>query len=106
MNERHTMQSLIAEVTAQEVVVWAIVRDQDVRGVVGTEIVESPSGLRSLIIRFCVGKKLNEWVHLLDEIEAFARASGCQRIETWARKGWAKHLSDYRMTHVLLEKDL
>lgn len=106
MGGRENMATLIARITSGEVVLWAIVKDQQVRGVVGTEFVESPTGLRSLVIRYCVGKKLVDWIHLVDVLEDYAVNNGCQKIETWARKGWAKHLPDYRMTHVLLEKEL
>ena len=106
MNGRHTMAGLVQDILQEELFLWAVVLDRDVRAVVGADVVEAPSGLRSVVIRFCVGKKVNEWVHLLDEVEDWARATGADRIETWARKGWAKHLPDYKMTHVLLEKDL
>ncbi len=83
-------------------VVW----DGTVRGIVGTEIHTVPSGKHICSIRFCTGRGAKDWTHLLSEIEAWARDNDCARIDMLARKGWAKHLPEYRLTHVQLEKDL
>ena len=107
MNGRHTMQSLLSEVMERDLALWGVVNERDgLKALVGTQLMVASSGLKSLAIRFTVGKHLNEWVYLLDQLEDYARQNGCQRVETWARKGWAKHLPDYKLTHVLLEKDL
>jgi hypothetical protein len=107
MNGRHTLQSLLAEVMEHDLALWAVVsQGQGLQALVGTQIAVSSSGLRSLVIRFTVGKGIHDWVYLLDQLEDYARSVGCQRVETWARKGWAKHMPDYKLTHVLLEKDL
>ena len=107
MNGRHTMQSLLAEVMDHDLALWAVVsQGKGMQALVGTQIAVSSSGLRSLVIRFTAGKGVHDWVYLLDQIEDYARSVGCQRVETWARKGWAKHMPDYKLTHVLLEKDL
>ena len=37
------------------------------------------------------------WLHLLDGIEAFARAEGCDAMRIIGRKGWARVLKDYRV---------
>lgn len=83
-------------------VVW----DGSVRGIVGTELHIARSGMRICSIHFCTGHGAKDWTHLLSEIEDWARANDCTRIDMLARKGWAKHLPEYRMSHVLLEKDL
>ncbi len=86
-------------------VLW-IVWDGDVRAIVGTEIYNDVSGMRCCMIRFATGREAKGWTHLLAEIEDYARANGCERLDMLARKGWAKHLPDYKITHVALEKDL
>jgi hypothetical protein len=40
----------------------------------------------------------------LDELERYATAQGCNGMRIYGRKGWARKLPDYKMTHVLLEK--
>lgn len=83
-------------------VVW----DGGVRAIVGTEIYHDVSGMRCCMIRFATGREAKGWTHLLAEIEDYARAQGCERLDMLARKGWAKHLPDYKITHVAMEKDL
>ena len=80
--------------------------DGSVRAIVGSELYRDVSGMQCCMIRFATGRGAAGWTHLLAEIEDYARANGCQRLDMLARKGWAKHLPDYRMTHVALEKDL
>lgn len=55
------------------------------------------------------GSRRAEWVHLLHELEEYHKTVlGCSRFEAIARPGWKRELQKqgYRMTHVLLEKDL
>ena len=107
MNGRHTLQSLLAEVMEHDLALWAVVNQQNgLQALVGTQLAISSSGLKSLVIRFTVGKGIHDWVYLLDQLEDYARSAGCHRVETWARKGWAKHMPEYKLTHILLEKDL
>ena len=83
-------------------VIW----DGEVRAIVATELHIAPSGMKLCSVHFCTGRGAAGWAHHLAEIEGWAQAEGCQRIGTMARKGWAKHLPDYKMTHVYLKKDL
>lgn len=82
--------------------VWA----DRIKAVLAVEVYTELSGLRVAAIRFTTGEHSHEWAHLISEIENWAKSQGCGKIETWARKGWVKRLPEYRMTHVLLEKDI
>lgn len=62
--------------------------------------------MRILRIHACVGGERKKWLPLLDEIEEYARANGCGQMQIVCRKGWARELDTYRLTHVLLEKTL
>jgi hypothetical protein len=52
------------------------------------------------------GKNMDRWLHLLSDIEAWAKAQGCETIRAYARKGWARKLRDYKMSRVILDKVL
>ncbi len=107
MGDRQTMASLLQQIMQGEIQLWAVVVDREIKAVAGTEIGEAPSGLVTCCVRFCVGAGARNWIGVLQEtVEDYARANGCHRVETWARKGWAKHLPEYKLTHVLLERDL
>jgi hypothetical protein len=50
------------------------------------------------------------WIHLIADIEDWAKDQGAIRLKMTARKGYPKRFKElfasYKMTHVLLEKDL
>ena len=85
--------------------IWTVWDGNEIRALVGAEVGFAPTGLKICTVNFATGRDSHEWLHLLDEIETWAREIGCGKMEMWARKGWARKLPDYRMTHVLLEKD-
>ena len=46
------------------------------------------------------------WLPLRSALETFARAEGCRAIRILGRRGWARALPDYKLTRILLEKEL
>jgi hypothetical protein len=54
----------------------------------------------------CGGAHMRQWLHLIEGIEKFARAEGCNATRIIGRKGWQRMLKDYRATRVILEKAL
>jgi hypothetical protein len=49
---------------------------------------------------------MRRWIGLLERIEEFARAEGCEATRIIGRKGWARVLTSYQMKRIVLEKDL
>lgn len=87
---------------------WIVTRGtlDTTTAIVGTEVFTSMAGQKVCALHFCKGENAKQWTHLLDVIETAAKSIGCVKIEMTARKGWARRLRDYRMTHVVLEKAL
>jgi len=79
-----------------------VVFDGEYRAVLATEITKE--GIAR--IHFATGKGADRWKHLIDDIKAWAKNQGCHRLHMLARKGWARHLPEFKVTHVLLETDL
>lgn len=100
-----TVPALLRKFATKQWYLW-VVWDGSVRGIVATELHIVPSGAAVCSVHFCTGRGAKDWTHLLGVIEDWARANDCVRIDMLARKGWARHLPDYRLTHVQLEKDL
>jgi hypothetical protein len=46
------------------------------------------------------------WIGLLDGIEAYARAAGCEAMRLMGREGWQRLLPSYRRTGIVLERTL
>jgi hypothetical protein len=68
-------------------------------------MVTRPIG-QACLIAALGGKNMDRWMHLLPELEAWAKAQGYLSIRTYARPGWARKLRDYKMSRVILDKVL
>ena len=82
---------------ARELQLWIIwdETNREILGVVGTRIVTRPSGKRKLDIPWAAGKRREDWLHLLSQIEEYGAAEGCEEVEFTARWGWQPNLPDY-----------
>jgi hypothetical protein len=102
---RWSVSGLLQKFVAGDWQLW-MVWDGKPRAIVGTELYLEMTGMKCCMIRFCTGSGAPEWQHLLGNIEDWARLEGCSYLDMLARKGWAKHLPEYKLTHVELERDL
>ena len=67
------------------------------------------SSLRGLLLRGLTASRatdMRRWIGLLERIEEFARAEGCEATRIIGRKGWARVLTSYQTKRIVLEKDL
>ena len=103
---KQTVETLTSEILRGEVELWVVVEGNEILAIIGTQLCEEPSGMKTLFIKYADGRQMHKWLGMIDEFEAYARANGCEYVEMIARKGWTKRLKDYKMTHVLLEKRL
>lgn len=84
---------------------WIILEDGKPLAMVLGETIQFPR-LKEYRLVACVGEHKDKWLPLLADIEEWARSTGCTAISAVARKGWAKSLSNYTLTHVYLERAL
>ena len=52
------------------------------------------------------GSSMGEWLHLLEEVEAYARSQGCKKVMWEGRRGWTRLLADYEVSAWTMEKRL
>jgi hypothetical protein len=57
---------------------------------------------KACVIVACGGK--GEWPHLIETIEKYARAEGCDAVRIFGRTGWARKLPTYRAAKIVLER--
>lgn len=76
-----------------------------IEAVAVTEILQFPR-MKAFGIVICTGQDRQRWVSHLRTMEAWAKEQGCGMSRPITRKGWAKDLSDYRLTHYVWEKRL
>lgn len=72
----------------------------------GTTETPTFNGVRYCYVTAIGGGDRREWLHLLAEIEIYAKRHGCAAVRILARRGWQRLLTDYNPTLVLLEKGL
>jgi hypothetical protein len=103
---RVTVPDLLEAVHDEKLFAWVAVDDRGALvAIVFAEIRDYP---RAKVCRLvgCAGRGRRQWLPLLAEIEQWAASVGCSQMHAEARRGWAGDLVDYRLTHVLLEKDI
>ncbi len=104
---RMTFDAIVKHVMAGDWHLFVVVAPTGrIEAVLCVNIWREVSGIKVCSVRFVVGEQPHKWVHLISELEDGARRAGCAKFEAWCRKGYAKYLPDYKLTHIQLEKDL
>jgi hypothetical protein len=101
----YTAPAMAKKITDGDWQLW-VIWDGEVLAVGATELYFALSGDKYCGVRFLTGEHSYKWIHLMGEIEAWAKNEGCKKVQLIARKGWARRMPDYAMTHVMLEKDI
>jgi hypothetical protein len=72
-----------------------------------TQLTDTAKG-KQCHIWIMVGNGMENWMHLIAELEAWAKREGCTMMRHEARPGWSRILKSqgYTMPHVILEKEL
>jgi hypothetical protein len=88
-----------------EALLWIVWREPEV---VATLITRVRNTNKSKVCEVCAagGKESRVWLHMMANIEKYARDMGCNRISVTGRKGWARLLPDFREKLVIIEKEL
>ena len=86
--------------------VWVVLIGAEIACVCVTDIHQYPR-VRALRLLGVVGKGFRRWAHLLDHVEAWGRARGCQISEALlAGAKWMAMMPGYRMDHLRVVKAL
>lgn len=104
---RFEAEDVFADLYAKRKQLWVAARDGVIEACMVTEIANYPRA-RVCVINICVGHDRAHWKRLLPEVEEWARMQRCTKIESVARKGWARALEkdDWEMSHIFIEKEL
>lgn len=101
----YSLNGIFENIRSGKWIFW-VVWSGEVEACFVTELSVGMTGVKTCSIPWCTGAGAKRWVPLLSEVEQWARREGCSRFELVTRKGWAKHLQDFKMTHVVLEKEI
>jgi hypothetical protein len=94
-----------AAVLAGAQLLWVAADRQAIWAAAVTQLSRT-NGEKFCTIVACGGRERARWLALKAELEAFAKAEGCAAIRIHGRRGWAREFPDYRLTRILLEKEL
>ena len=100
----------LAALCARQKQLWMVVEGTEAknRGVAAgiTSLQENEDGGKTANIELLSGENMKAWFSLKDQFEDWARVEGCSDVRLWARKGWARHLPDFKLTHYIMRKTL
>lgn len=71
-----------------------------------TQIVQCDDGALELQIILLGGHDVEGFLPLIQDLEQWAASRGATKSRIYGRKGWTKHLSDYRITSYIFEKPI
>tara|TARA_R100001460_G_scaffold102622_1_gene147315 strand:- start:5918 stop:6346 length:429 start_codon:yes stop_codon:yes gene_type:complete len=81
--------------------------ESNIKAVVTTEIINYPKKKVCRVITLG-GQEIDNWLHCISVIEAWAEENKCHAMETFCRKGFIKKLEHYgyEQTYTVLGKEL
>lgn len=96
---------LEADVLSGGALLWVAAQSDEI---VTAAVTQIGIGIRGKVCEIvaCGGADTLHHLHLLKEIEDYARNENCRATRIIGRKGWVRALPDYRATRVVLEKEL
>lgn len=97
---------LDTDVLSGRALLWIV--HSDSRGIEVAAVTRLDLTERSKVctILACGGEGRSRWLHLLADIEAYAKAEGCDGVRLYGRRGWKRALPDYREIGIVMERKL
>ena len=87
---RYLAEDIKTGLLLQNQQLWIPYEGTDIYGFVVTQEIIYPQ-MKTLVMHFTAGKELPKWKNeMLAEIKYFAKLNGCNLLESYGRKGWAK----------------
>ena len=103
--DAETVRRLAKEGRLQLWIAWDFEAKEALAGA-ATDVYEGPLRRIGRVV-LCGGRLRNLWIHLLAQLEEWARDEGCVALEITGRKGWARALPDgYQATSYTFQKEL
>lgn len=93
------------DVLSRNAYLWLAMESSSVLASAVTQVTQE-GFMRLCTIVACAGHDWERWGHMIEGLEKYAKAEGCQHIEICGRPGWIKRLPDYRTVKVVIRKEL
>ncbi|MGD9725259.1 MAG: hypothetical protein AB7R40_23580 [Nitrospiraceae bacterium] len=99
-----SLQELDTDVLSGRALLW-IVHGDGIEAATVTRLDLTEHGKVCTILA-CGGLGRSRWLHLLGDIEAYAKTEGCDGVRLYGRRGWKRALPDYREIGIVMERRL
>ena len=94
-----------ADILADRSLLWLAWNGGAIESAAATLLIKSESD-KVCIITVCGGSGMKHWLHLVGQIEDYARREGCTRMRIYGRRGWLRLLDGYEQKYVIMDKEL
>ena len=101
----YKIEDVLSELHSGEAQLWLVMEVDDVKAIVVTVLNEHPNS-KTCLLWLCAGSKRESWVHLIKNIETWAKLQNCDAMVMRGRPGWERVLKDYEKTKIILQKKL
>lgn len=92
------------DVISGDQLLWLALSDH-IEAAATTQLIKT-SGKPVLVVTACSGADRARWLPLFAKIEKYGKDEGCKCVRIYGRKGWERVLNNYRVEHVILERQL
>lgn len=104
--EGESLDHILERLISRSCQLWIVCENEKVIAACITEI-PTLAGRKVFNVISIGGSGMNEWLHNLATLEAYARHHGCTAMRfPEVRPGWRRILKDYHVTKINLEKEL
>jgi hypothetical protein len=97
------LSDLDTDVLSGRALLWIIASDGTIESA-GVTRLEITQHSKVCLIVAHGGSGANRWLHLLEGIENYARAEGCDCVRWIGRRGWKRKLPEYKEIGVVMER--
>lgn len=104
-----TLKETVGDLMAKRKQLWVIIGDDKKilsAAVSMLQSFESGLVLATIILLGGEGGNLDEILGLRSQFEVWAKTEGCNRVDMYLRKGWARKLPDYRLVAYVMSKEI
>lgn len=89
-----------------EALLWVAGVDVEITAAAVTQVSRCNAHKFCTIVACGAQARMDLWLPLLREIDAYAKQQGCAAMRIFGRRGWRRVLKDYELTGYILERTL
>jgi len=102
-DDKYSLEDIREGIEGKEMQLFIVVKE-DILATVVTSIYEYPNS-KVMTVVLTGGEKMDKWIHLIEQLERWAKDEGCDYMEILGRPGWERVLK-WEKKAVLLKKNI